>query len=120
MTKFTYEHKFSYADMETKCRIYMGNTEIDLEDAAKLLNAKDQRIAELEKERDELSKFADWVLEAAVTGSDICGGEAQDKMFDLGILTREIYDPEIHTLQQGSECEEGDYIYFRAPKEQGE
>ena len=78
-----------------------------------------KRIAELEKERDELSKFADWVLEAAVTGSDICGGDAQDKMFEVGILTREIYDPEIHALQ-GSECEEGDYIYFRALKEQGE
>jgi hypothetical protein len=61
-----------------------------------------------------LTTFVDWVLDAVVSGSDICGGDAQDKMYELGILTREIYNPEIHTLQQGSECEAGDYIYFKA------
>lgn len=61
-----------------------------------------------------LTSFADWVLDATVSGSDICGGDAQNKMHEVGILTREIYNPEIHTLQQGCECEDGDYIYFKS------
>jgi hypothetical protein len=72
--------------------------------------------AELEKEHNTLTEFADWALDAIFTGSDICGDDAQDKMFELGMLTREIYDPEVHTLSQGSECDAGDYIYFKALK----
>jgi hypothetical protein len=75
-------------------------------------------IQELEKERGVLTEFVSWSLDAVFSGSDICGDAAQDKMFELGILTREIYDPEIHNLAQGSECDAGDYIYFKAPKEQ--
>ena len=47
------EFKFSYSDMESKQRLFLGDAEIDLDDSATLLNAKDERIAELEKERDE-------------------------------------------------------------------
>jgi hypothetical protein len=47
--KYTYKHEFSYADMETKCRIYTGDTELDLSKAVDLLNSKNKRIAELEK-----------------------------------------------------------------------
>ena len=83
------------------------------------LLVSDYRIdnAELEKERDVLTNFTMWALDAVFAGTDICGGDAQDKMFELGILTREIYNPEVHTLQQGSECDAGDYIYFMALKE---
>jgi hypothetical protein len=77
-----------------------------------------EKISVLEKERDVLTKFVNWSLNAAFAGSDICGGDAQDKMFELGILNREIYNPEVHTLSQGNECDAGDYIYFKAPKEQ--
>jgi hypothetical protein len=82
------------------------------------LESANQKIAELEKERGVLTEFVSWSLDAVFSGSDICGDAAQDKMFELGILTREIYDPEIHNLAQGSECDAGDYIYFKAPKEQ--
>ena len=57
------------------------------------------------------------MVDAGFSDSGICGHAAQDKMFELGILTREIYNPEIHTLVQGSECDAGDYIYFKALKE---
>ena len=77
---------------------------------------KGSEIAELEKERDALTEFADWSLDAIFTGSDICGSDSQDKMFELGMLTRETYDPEVHTLNQGSECDAGDYIYFSTLK----
>jgi hypothetical protein len=87
-----------------------------MNDYIKMLQQANIKIAELEKERDTLTQFTMWALEAVFTGSDICGGDAQDKLFELGVLTREIYDPEIHTLNQGSECEAGDYIYFKALK----
>jgi hypothetical protein len=47
---YRYVHAFSYSDMETRCRVYEGDYELDLSDAAALLNKKDRRIAELEKE----------------------------------------------------------------------
>jgi hypothetical protein len=81
------------------------------------LTQQRERIVELEKERDTLTNFTMWALESVFAGSDICGDAAQDKMYELGILTREIYDPEVHTLIQGGECEAGDYIYFL--KDQG-
>jgi hypothetical protein len=86
-------------------------------EASKLIYSQADKIAELEKEHNTLTEFADWALDAIFTGSDICGDDAQDKMFELGMLTREIYDPEVHTLSQGSECDAGDYIYFKALKE---
>ena len=46
------EFKFSYSDMESKQRLFLGDAEIDLDDSATLLNAKDERIAELEKAQD--------------------------------------------------------------------
>jgi len=79
-----------------------------------------KRIAELEKERDVLAEFTMWTLDVVISGSDVNAEDAQDKMFDLGILTREIYNPDVHTLNQGSECEPGDYIYFKALKGQGD
>jgi hypothetical protein len=78
------------------------------------LDSKDEKITKLNV----FAEFVSWSLEAVFAGSDICGDAAQDKMFELGILTREIYDPEVHALAQGSECDAGDYIYFRALKEQ--
>jgi hypothetical protein len=42
------EFLFSYSDMESTHRLMLGETEIDLIDAATLLNAKDKRITELE------------------------------------------------------------------------
>lgn len=54
INKFTHSHEFSYLDMETKCRLFMNDIEIELDHAAKLLNAKDNKIAELEEERDRL------------------------------------------------------------------
>ncbi len=78
------------------------------------LDSKDEKIAEF----DVCAEFVSWSLETVFAGSDICGDAAQDKMFELGILTREIYDPEVHTLVQGSECDAGDYIYFKTLKEQ--
>jgi hypothetical protein len=85
--------------------------------AAKLIK-RDKRIAEFVIERDALNEFVSWSLDAVFAGSGICGDAAQDKMFELGILNREIYDPEIHNLAQGSDCDAGDYIYFEALKEQ--
>jgi hypothetical protein len=85
---------------------------VDIKELVELRKAN----SELEKEHNTLTEFADWALDAIFTGSDICGDDAQDKMFELGMLTREIYDPEVHTLSQGSECDAGDYIYFKALK----
>jgi hypothetical protein len=98
------------------------------------IQIKDKRIDELEAELENtrtqsqceaLQEFAKWILEACFQGADICGGDAQDKAFELGLLHREIYNPEVHVLCAGSECEEGDYIYFHneeflPPKEQGQ
>ena len=50
--KYKCNFQFSYDDMESKQRLFLGDAEIDLDDSATLLNAKDERIAELEKERD--------------------------------------------------------------------
>jgi hypothetical protein len=95
----------------------LSNQTVDEVVSALLLSASQaDKIAELEKEHNTLTEFADWALDAIFTGSDICGDDAQDKMFELGMLTREIYDPEVHTLSQGSECDAGDYIYFKALK----
>jgi hypothetical protein len=46
--KYRYEYEFSYSDMETKDRVYLGKEELDFYDTVKLLNSKDERIAELE------------------------------------------------------------------------
>jgi hypothetical protein len=81
------------------------------------LGVRDKRIADFLKELDLLTEFVSWSLEAVFTGSDICGDEAQNKMFALGILTREIYNPEVHILNEGSECDPGDYIYLKKRKE---
>ena len=47
--KYKCVFKFCYSDMESRSRIMMGNTEIDLDDATTLLNAKDNKIEELKQ-----------------------------------------------------------------------
>lgn len=47
---YTCQFLFSYADMESTYRLMYGETEIDSIDASTLLNSKDERITELEKE----------------------------------------------------------------------
>ena len=54
--KYKCKFQFSYSDMESKQRLLLGDAEIDLYDAATLLNEKDERIAKLEKERDMLKE----------------------------------------------------------------
>ena len=44
-----------------------------------------------------LAEFAAWaVLEGAWTGSDLEGGEIQDKAVKLGLIVKVSYDPEVH------------------------
>jgi hypothetical protein len=48
MSNYYYRRKFSLLDMETKGRIFYKDAEISDEDAVKIINAKDTRIAELD------------------------------------------------------------------------
>ena len=54
--KYRCKFQFSFSDMKSKQQLLLGDAKIDLDDAATLLNAKDERIAKLEKERDMLKE----------------------------------------------------------------
>ena len=59
--KYRCKFQFSFSDMKSKQQLLLGDAKIDLDDAATLLNAKDERIAKLEKEVKQYKVVENWV-----------------------------------------------------------
>ena len=71
--------KFSYTDMESKLRLLLGDSEIELNEAADLLNTKDKQIVSLKKE---IKGYQ--VALSLPTSTKVCNlGEQKKSLFDV-------------------------------------
>ncbi len=60
-----------------------------------------------------LEEFSRWVLQQTFEGNDIAGDSAQEKAYELGVVTKESFDPEVHCEIENKEIlNHGDDIYL--------
>lgn len=68
-------------------------------------------ICGIEEENGNLREFARKVIQEALDGNDVCGGDIQDWAEKFGLIRPETYDPEKHGEHFLDVMEPGDTIY---------
>lgn len=88
-------------------------------DLNKIINEQRDRIAELERELDELKpliQFVDGCIECCFDGCSYDGADMQDNLVETGVLVVETYCRDKHgIIDTDEDIEEGDNIYLIAP-----